>query len=148
MPVVGAPLTCILLAAGLVLEDRSLTRAGLVGLVAIALATLPAYFTGEPAEEVVHDLPDVSHPVIEEHERFALLALLGIELSGLVALAGLITSLRHAPSARLLARSSFVVGLAACFLLGWTAHLGGQVRHSEIRSLETGPAIHADEDDP
>jgi hypothetical protein len=88
------------------------------------------YFTGEPAEELIEHLAGFSEPLVERHEEAALIATIGISILGLSAVAGL--TLRVGtwyPKAVLL------LTLVVAALMGWTANLGGQIRHSEIRVL-------------
>jgi hypothetical protein len=54
----------------------------------VALLALPAYFTGEPAEEAVERAVGVTEQVIDAHEAAALVSLVGVELLGVIASAG------------------------------------------------------------
>jgi len=98
-----------------------------------ALLTIPVYLTGEGTEEVVEKLPGVSEGLIGEHEEMAMIGLIIIIITGIAALITLIikkkTSLLN-PALFLCAVLSF----ASFGVMAQTAHLGGQIRHSEIRS--------------
>lgn len=140
IPVIGVGFALLLLVASLLKKSDDLKRASLWLFILSALVALPTYFTGEPAEETVERLPGVSHAIIESHEEAALFALLAIEVLGVLALAALFLYRRSENLARLLVLASLVVALVAGGLMGWTANLGGQIRHTEIRSQTAGDA--------
>ena len=148
LPVLGTAFGLGLLLFGLWRRSSELKKTALGVFVIVALAAVPVYLTGEPAEDGVESLPGVSKPVIEQHEKAAGVALTGVVVLGVAALGGLICFRRGRLlpawfSVSLLATSMIVSGLMA-----WTANLGGQVRHTEIRanaSLSTpNPAAHHD----
>jgi uncharacterized membrane protein len=62
------------------------------------------------------------------------------EGAGVVALAGLIL-FRHAEKLPgWIVAATLVLSIATSGLMGWTANLGGQIRHTEIRAGFTAPA--------
>ncbi|HWP84126.1 MAG TPA: hypothetical protein VNN17_02975, partial [Terriglobia bacterium] len=94
-----------------------------------------AYLSGEPAEEVVENVPGVNAALIEEHEESAVAALAALEVLGALSLLSLFFSRKSASSApALLVHGSLLLALVAFGLVAWTAHLGGQVHHPEIRA--------------
>ncbi len=134
IPVVGSMFAVALLAFALWRKSKELTKAAMVLFIIVAALCVPAYLTGEPAEDSVKLLPGISKTIVEKHEDAALLALTGMVAIGVIALAGLIWLKRGKViptwlSSVLLSAALIVFGLTA-----WTANLGGQVRHTEIRS--------------
>jgi hypothetical protein len=98
----------------------------------VALAAVPVYLTGEGAEEIVHDEAGVNDAAIEAHEEIALVAFIGMEALGLLALVALVLSRR--PSApRWLGPASLVLALFVAGLMGVTAERGGRIHHPEIQ---------------
>ena len=139
IPVVGTLVAGALFVLALRWRNPQLERVALGFLLAFALLTIPVYLTGEPAEHVVERLPRVAEPVIDRHEHAALATLVAVEVLGASALAGLALFRR-----RLLPRA-FAVGLVALMgitsgLFDWTGYLGGQIRHTEIRSASSTSA--------
>ena len=130
VPVIGILIVLPLLTAGLFRRSAELQRASWWLLLVLSGVTVVVYFTGEPAEELVENMPGFSEPLVERHEQAALVATIGIGLLGLIALGGLIRrqSRTWYPAAALL------VGIAVAGLMAWTANLGGQIRHPEIRA--------------
>ncbi|MDX2167928.1 MAG: hypothetical protein SF182_12715 [Deltaproteobacteria bacterium] len=145
LPVVTALLALPLLLFGLT-GRAAATRFGLGLLIVAALAAVPASLSGEGAEEVIESYPGVSERLIERHEDAAELALTATLISGAIAAAAVVAQWKAVPLAVALARLALVAALASSVLLGRAAHLGGQIRHQEIRA-DAGampPARHAD----
>ena len=120
---------------GFALWQRSndLKRAALAALFISALVAIPTYLTGEPAEDGIKGLVGNSKQLIEPHEEAAGVALGGVLALGAVAVAGLVwfRGQRLVPS--WFAAMTLIGSLLVAGLLSWTANLGGQIRHSEIR---------------
>lgn len=102
-------------------------------MIVAALFTVPVYLTGEGTEKMIEKLPGVSENMIHEHEEMAEIGLIIIIITGIAALGALIikrkTSLLK-PALVLCAIFSF----ASFGVMAQTAHLGGQIRHIEIRN--------------
>jgi uncharacterized membrane protein len=137
LPVVGTIFGVLLLLLALARKSEELKRVSLGVFVFTALLALPVFFTGEPAEKVVEHLPGVAEPLIERHEDAALFALLMAGGAGVVALAGLILFRRTEKLPGWIVSAMLVLSLATSGLMGWTANLGGQIRHTEIRAVFT-----------
>lgn len=133
-PVVGLAFGLVLLAVSVVRKSTPLARVSLGILVAIAVIAIPVYLTGEPAEEVIEHLPGISESYIEEHEESALLTLIVIELLGIVAAVGLRRFRQIDELPRWFLTTTLFLSLVAGGFVGWTANLGGQIRHPEIRT--------------
>jgi hypothetical protein len=130
------------MAAGLWSRRDSLLRFGLLILVAISLAAVPVYFSGNQSEEAIEDLPGVHESSIEQHEDAARTVSVALGVLGMASLFGLIRFRRRvippAFAATMLAAAMVLSGAFA-----WTAHLGGLIRHDELRataSATTAPA--------
>jgi hypothetical protein len=133
VPVLGTLFGLLLLVCGLCRRSGELQKVSLAVFVIAATLTIPAYLSGSPTEDMLKGLPGVTEDVVEQHEELAAVAFTAEAALGVAALAGLIFFRRRRPVARWFALSCVVLGLIAGALLGWTAHLGGKVRHTEIR---------------
>ncbi len=135
LPVFAALLATATLALAAVARRPSTRNLGLGLLVFAALSTLPTYFSGREAEEIVERRPGVSEALIERHEEAADRALAVTLAAGLLAAAALLAvRLRRDRAIRMLSAIALLSSLASTGLMGQTAHLGGQIRHDEIRS--------------
>lgn len=140
LPVLGTPFALVLGAVGLLRRQDVLVRAALVTLLVVAGASWAAARTGDEAEDIVEELPGVSEERIHRHEEAAEWAARGGEALGLVALVLLWTGRRRGPSRAGVA----ILLLLAAGLAGWlayTANLGGEIRHPEIRAGGTADGL-------
>lgn len=142
VPVIGALFGLLVLAYGLARSSDDVVRTGLWFLVVVGLTSGIVYLTGEPAEELVEGLPGFSHAILERHEAVALWTTVGGAVLGLAALVGLVRYRDRGPPRRY-ATIMLLLTLGLSGMMGWTANLGGQVMHQEIRpagaaEVETG----------
>lgn len=141
IPVVGVAFGLGLLGWSMWRRDVALQRVALTSFVVVALAAIPVYLTGEPAEEIVEHLAGTTESAIESHETAGLAALLVVSLLGAIALVGLLLPLRWS---RVTARAALLVALAGAGLMAWTANLGGRIRHAELRETTAGQDAHVE----
>ena len=132
-PIVGSLFAFVLLAVGLLQKDSSLTRAGLVAVLAAGLLCLPAELTGEGAAKIVQDMPRISRALIQAHAAAAEQGFWVLESAAALALFALLLLKNASPRARLLAVLALVATGISFGLLARAGNLGGQIRHTEIR---------------
>jgi len=130
VPVIGTFLVILLFGAAVVRGSGELLRASYGLIILLAVTSLAVYFTGEPAEKLIEHLAGFSEPLVERHEEAALIATIGISIVGLLSVAGLTLRVGN-----WYPRAVFLLTLVVAALMGWTANLGGQIRHSEIRGV-------------
>jgi len=133
VPVLGIWFALAWMLAALILRNAVMVRSSWVALIVCALAAIPVYLTGEPAEEIVEHLPGVSKAILEQHEDIAQIAFFAMEVLGGLALGALAVSWRNEKWLRPLAVTSLLITTLCGAVLGYTAYLGGEIRHSEIR---------------
>ena len=134
VPVIGTLLGLMLLLVAFGRKSEELKKVTLGLFVLIALVAVPVYLTGEPAEEMVEDIPGISKAVIDRHEDAALFSLIAVEVAGIIALAGLLLFRIKKGLGNLLAIVTLAFSMVTGGLLAWTSNLGGQIRHTEINS--------------
>lgn len=144
LPVFGMVFSFPILAWGALRssDDVDVKKVGFGILVVTALIAIPVYLTGEPAEETVESLRGVTKQIIERHEHLAMFALISVIVSGAVALVGLIVIRSGATVQRAAIFLTLLLSAFTSGMMGWTAKLGGEIRHTEIRSgaQANGPA--------
>ena len=146
LPVVTALIAAATLALGAFARNAATRRFGLALLVVAGLTAIPTQLTGEGAEEVVEDRPGVSEALIERHEDAAGVALALTVLGGAIAAGTLLAGrLGRERTARSLFALALALSLADTAALAWVAHLGGEIRHDEIRSGAGVPGAAAGE---
>jgi hypothetical protein len=137
LPVIGTWVGTGVLAWGLVIRKEDVRRLALGLLAVVALSAAPAYLSGSEAEDRAEKLPGVSSAEISEHEAAANFALGGCVVLGLVAVGVLLVFRRQEAIATGWLAGVLCLALVCSAMLARTAHLGGEIRHPEIRG---GPA--------
>lgn len=133
LPVLLSVIGALILLVGLLRKNTTVIQTALFLLIAAALFALPVYFTGEGTEDSVENLPGVSENLIEEHEEMGLIALTLISVTGIIALISLAVKSKIVLSRRI-ALVSLIIAFISFGDFAQTAHLGGQIRHTELRS--------------
>lgn len=132
-PVVGVFGAILLLVYALVKKSEEMKMVSLGIFVLIALITIPVFFTGEAAENVVKKLPGVTETYIGRHEEFAEYSITVMEILGAMSLLGLYFIFRSGTIPKWLFLIVLLLSLLTAAIVGLTANLGGQIRHTEIR---------------
>ncbi len=143
LPVVGSLAALLLLAWAFIKNSDESKRIALTAVVLVALVSIPAFLTGEPAEGHLKGLPGISKRWMSAHEEMAEVATWVAFGAGLVAL-GVLLFFRKARSIpRWSIGVMLLVTLAVCGLMARTGNLGGKIHHPEILSgaaaAETAP---------
>jgi uncharacterized membrane protein len=145
IPVIGILIGLVVFTLGVWRRNDSWTRLALGLFAAVALVALATMLTGEGAEEAVENLPGVSESLIGTHEDAAGLAAIGAYVLGGISLVALLW-VRRRPLPRALTVTVLPVVLLVSGLMAYTANLGGQIRHTEIRGGAVGVSTQADDD--
>ena len=140
VPELGTFFIIMLLLYGVARKSDEIIKVSLGAFVLLGLMTILVYLTGEGAEKVVKNLPGVTEAFIGRHEEMAGLSLVLIEALGIVCCAGLIFFRRSATIPKWFIALVLVLSFSASAVVGLTANLGGQIRHTEIREVVASPA--------
>jgi len=133
IPVLGVALGLVVLAGAAVRHHTFLARCALVLFVISALAAIPTYLTGEPAEDLVEGAAGDIEAWVEPHEESAFVSLGLVETLGVLSLIGLWMGRGSPTLPRGIIGLTLVAAAITAGSLAWTANLGGQIRHTEIR---------------
>ena len=151
IPILGIPFVLALLLYGLWRKSADLQRFGMIGLVATGLLAIPAFLSGEEAEEIVEDRAQISETLIENHEEAAEVAFWFLEGIAAAALAGLVLFRSPKQLPRWFTQGVVVSLIASGVLMARVGHLGGLISHPEIRtdqadSVAPGRVLDHDDD--
>jgi uncharacterized membrane protein len=135
VPVILSIAGLIMLAVAL-LQNTTLTKTSYSVILVAGIGALAMYLTGEGAEEAVEHLPGVSEAIISKHEEVAQWALISVAATGIMALIALF-SFRWPAVTRISKILVLLLSIATGGLMTQTAHLGGQIRHTEMRNGTT-----------
>ncbi|HUJ19471.1 MAG TPA: hypothetical protein VL197_15910 [Nitrospirota bacterium] len=133
VPVIGVPGVILLLVYGMVRKSGEVLALSLALFVLLALMTPAVFFSGQAAEDTVKKLPGVTEGYIGRHEEAADIALTLVEILGAMSLAGLFLLRRKGAIPKWVSFLVLVAALITAVVVGFTANLGGQIRHPEIR---------------
>lgn len=139
-PIMGSFFSLIILGAGFITKNATVRKTAYALLVFSALMTLPAFFSGEGAEEMVEAIPGVSHDTIHEHEETAELALWISQLAGIAAALALYFEITLHRLARVTSIVTLVLNIALFGSMTRTGNTGGKIRHPEIEEGYVSPA--------
>jgi hypothetical protein len=139
IPVIAIPFSFVLLLIGIIRKSRELIKVSYVALVVIALITVFVFKTGGPAAGVVHSYPGVQRSDIHEHAEAAEFGFWATAAVGVLSLIGLFLS-AESGAASAVAVITLLGALFTSVVMARVAHLGGLIRHPEIRSEATPPA--------
>lgn len=139
LPIIGTLIGTLVLVSGFILKNNNIIKQTALGIfVFSALAAIPAFFTGEGAEDLVEGLPGVSEVFIETHEELAKTFLIAVIILGILSLVTFVLSGWYKSK---LANVFFVIVLVTSigvnFLGKNVGTSGGEIRHTEIRGNNT-----------
>jgi uncharacterized membrane protein len=124
----------ILLLLGLLKKSEELKQTSLLFFVLGGAAAVPAYLTGAPARDMLVKMPvPISVNITDQHGDVAILAFAAALVLGIVALSGLMRYRRGRSLPGLFLFVILVLALTTGAAMGWTSHLGGKIRHPELR---------------
>lgn len=133
VPVLGVAFVTLLLFIAVVRRSGELARVSLAILALVGAIAVLVFFTGEPAQESIEHLPGLSERLIDRHEEVAEVATIATGIIGALALGALIVYRRRALP-RWMTLFALIAGVGSTAFMGYTANLGGHIRHTEIRS--------------
>ncbi len=136
IPVVGIPIALVSLLYAKRKNNEQMMSATFVFLFVIGVCALVTYLTGEPAEKAIDGIPGITEALIHPHEEAGELGLVATGISVALAVLAMVVNRaeKWARYRNLILNSLLVVLFLNATVLARVAYLGGQIRHSEIRS--------------
>ena len=133
LPIIVPIIGLLVLVSGFIFKAQILKRAAFGLFILGALFTLPAFGTGEDAEELIENLPGVDEKYIKIHEEAAeTFAYLSYGL-GVLSVLGLWLNWKKNSYSNFLAIVVAVFAVVVLFFAKETGTTGGEIRHPEIR---------------
>jgi hypothetical protein len=123
----------LMLIVSFIIRNTTLTKTSYFIIMIAGVAAVPVYLTGEETEEAIEHLPGVSESIISKHEEIAKWAMISVVAAGGAALFAFF-SFKWMAIAKVSKVLVLILSLTTGGLMAQTAHLGGQIRHSEIRN--------------
>jgi len=133
-PIIGTILGLGILITGIILKNNTVKSTAYVLFIVAAIFAAFSMGTGEGAEEMVEDMPNIGKQIIHEHEEMAEKLAIVLYFLGVISLVGLYTNLKNKAKANLVSYLAVAIGAVAVFLAQQTGTTGGEIRHTEIRA--------------
>jgi uncharacterized membrane protein len=133
-PIIGTIVALGLFIASFIGKNDDLKRSSLIIFAAIALITLPAFFSGIGAQRAIRKEPGVSIAVIDRHEGAAILAMFLMLITGGLALVEL-WNRRRIRTEKIWSGTILAILVFSLLTTGVMARVGttgGDIRHPEI----------------
>jgi len=132
-PIIGTIFGLGILIVGLFLKNKSIQHTAYVLFAIAAIFGFLSMNTGEVAEELVEELPNVGDEIIHENEEIAEKFVILLYLTGAVALLSLFMSVKNHAKAKFFAYATLILAIGTAVLSKNVGTSGGEIRHTEIR---------------
>jgi uncharacterized membrane protein len=133
LPIIIPLIGLLILLGGILFKSDIVKRAAYLIFILGAIVTIPAFATGEGAEEVIEGLAGVDEELIETHEEIAeTFAILSYMLGG-ISLVGFWSNLYKKSFSTIISYLTMLICAIALYFAKQTGTTGGEIRHSEIR---------------
>ena len=132
LPVILCPLALVLFLCARLRRDTPPARIARWLLVASAVVGVPAYFSGPTAFESMESELAPFRDLVELHAVLGRAAFFGLVLLALAALQTALREMQEEPVPPWLHAVVVVGTLLLSYVLAWTGHVGGAIRHPEV----------------
>ena len=131
-PIIGTIIGLLLLIIGFVTKHKGVEVSGLGTLVFSAIMAVAAFLTGNPAEKVVENIPDVAKSLVSRHEDIASVGMYLLIPTGIFAALTLYSIWKKEKSVKFLVIITLILSLISSIAMVFVGRTGGQIRHSEF----------------
>ena len=132
-PIIGSIFGLGILITGMILKNNSVKNTAYILFIVTAIFAAFSMGTGEGAEELVEDMPNIGKSIINEHEEIAEKLALILYLLAAVSLTGLIMNIKNHSKAKFISYVAVIVATVAVVISTLVGNSGGEIRHTEIR---------------
>ena len=133
-PIIGVILGIVILIAGFILKNTAVKKTALAIFFLSAISSVPAFFSGEGAEEAIETLPGVSENYIEAHEEIAAIFIWIIGSLGIISLITFLLDHFKIKYSGLFYGLTLLIAIVSTVFAAKAGSTGGEIRHPEIRA--------------
>ncbi len=133
-PIIGSMVGLAIFLAGYLFAEPKFRKAALLIFVGSAVVSLPAYFSGEEAEDIVKTINGISKKVIHEHEEWGEKFIILTSVLGIAALLTLIADIKQLAWSRIGYMATLLIAVVTVAVSVPTGHSGGAIHHPEIQN--------------
>ncbi len=146
-PIIGIILGLGVLIIGVVLKNKTVINTAYGLFIVGAIFAALSMATGDGAEEMVENFPNIGKQIIHEHEEIAEKLALVLYILGVVSLIGWYLNIKNHSKAALVSFLAITLAIVGVFLAQQTGTTGGEIRHTEIRPTNTTTVIPTEENE-
>ena len=132
-PIIGTILALGVLIAGFFLKNMSVKNTAYGLFIVSAIFAALSMATGDGAEEMVKDMPNIGKRIIHVHEDMAEKLAIVLYLLGGISVLGIILNLKSHAKAKFISIVALIVAIGAVYLAQLVGTTGREIRHTEIR---------------
>ena len=147
LPVMATLCGIVVMIYGMVKKSNVTLNASCLLFILASAGGILTYVTGEPAEEIVEGINQISESSIEEHEDSAGIALALIIMQGIMAAAGIWINANRPMLAAKFFRILFIFSFLCVLMVARTGYLGGLIRHTEVSATPSSTNHDHEHDD-
>jgi len=132
-PIIGTIFCSLILICSRIWKNETVAKTGLYLFILTGLLAIPAFLSGEGAEDILESIGQKNESFIEHHEEIAETAFWVCEIATVLAIITLISIKRKMKFANLISMIVLLLGLVNAFLFYKVGNTGGDIRHTEVR---------------
>jgi uncharacterized membrane protein len=132
-PIIGSILGLFILIAGIFLKNNTVKNVSYCLFITAAVFGALSMATGEGAEEMVEDMPNIGKSIIHQHEELAEKLAWGLYVLGVASLVGIYADIKKHSKAKFISFVILIIALLIVVLAQQVGTSGGEIRHTEIR---------------
>jgi hypothetical protein len=141
LPIFGIIIGGCVLTYGYITKNKSIKKVGLVIYIAMCIATIPVYISGEETEIILKNNASFSKELIEIHIDHAEKAIWLVGLLALASIYNLYTIYKGSKTEKLATQLTLTISILTLGILMGTAQHGGEIKHDEIRKHHPNETI-------
>ena len=131
-PITGIMIGGLALLIGLIVKSEGAKKTALLILVICSILAIPAFLSGEGAEEIVEEM-GISHDIIHEHEEVAETYIWLVVGMGIIAAATFFLTYKKNPLATIFCYLTIALAFGCMGLGAQVGTTGGHINHPELR---------------
>jgi uncharacterized membrane protein len=132
-PIIGTFFGIGILITGIFFKNNSIKNTAYILFIVAAIFGAFSMGTGEGAEEMVEDFPNIGKAIIKEHEELAEKFALVLYVTGVFALVSLVAAIKKFRLSKIFSFITLVTALIGGIMAINVGTSGGEIRHTEIR---------------
>jgi uncharacterized membrane protein len=137
LPIIFPLVGIVLLLISIFFKSEAVKKSAYFIFIVGALSTIPAFSTGEGAEEIVENIAGVTESLIHNHEEIAEIFATLAYILGSLALLGIYLSQKAVKFSNIFSYLVLLFSLVVLLYAQKVGTTGGEIRHTEIRTGST-----------